>query len=196
MKPAGYTIIELIVALAISAVLLALTVPRYDFYQNHLTLRNSVHLLATCMQDANAAVTSPESGVVASVSTVMQSTLRLQQTAAGQIDCQQVRQDSPVGGSVPLSVPLPVRVNNIFLCSSDYGATSTANSSLLPVAYTLQARTRGVVDAISYSNGVPLGKAGSGQGQQEKLTFSDSSSCADTVTLTIPVTGSPIEISG
>ena len=59
MRVKGFTIIEVVIAIAISIILVAIAVPRYDQFSNQQDFNTSVEKLVKCMQIAQQAAASP-----------------------------------------------------------------------------------------------------------------------------------------
>ena len=191
MKKRGYTIIELVIALAITASLLALTLPRFDAFQNHTALRTQVQLLASCLQSANATMTTPTIGSLGTQTTVTISS----NSADAKVSCEYASKDE-ANGSYPLTTL--ITANSTYICSATYSSFSNGFTTAL---ITLHAATHGVIDSVTFDRTPPtISSGGTGQGQQLTIQFSTSklptgSSCIAPVTLLVPASGSPIEIS-
>ena len=190
MKQSGYTLIELVVALAISAVLLALALPRYDSYEQHINLRNEAQKLANCMQAANSAIMAPapipdSSPEIAWVSVVLNSSV-------GSISCSYQPKDAT---STNILTLIAGQSAMAYFCSFSYGNSSKIGS--VP-SYSLSQLSRGQIDMITYP-GSHLASI-TGQGQPFSLYISADSSatstnCTDPVVISVSALGSPIVIS-
>lgn len=190
MKQSGYTLIELVVALAISAVLLALALPRYDSYEQHINLRNEAQKLANCMQAANSVIMAPapipdSSPAIAKVFVALT-------TTNGSIGCSYQPKDAT---SKNILTPVTGQSATAYFCSFVYGTSSNIGSS---PSYSLSQLNRGQIDQITYG-GVSMG-SGNGQGQSFSLQISADSTatatnCNDPVVISVSALGSPIVIS-
>ena len=188
MKQSGYTLIELVVALAISAVLLALALPRYDSYEQHINLRNEAQKLANCMQAANSAIMAPaprpdSSPAIATVS------VALTTSNSGSIGCDYQPKDA-TNGDLPKIFGQSAKA---YFCSFSYNDINIVNN----LSYSLSLLNRGQIDQINY--GGPM-VSGNGQGQPFSLQISADSSatatnCTDPVVISVSALGSPIVIS-
>ena len=189
MKESGYTLIELVVALAISATLLALILPRYDAYEQHIKLRSEAQKLAACMQAANSAVTAPASSVgtnpaVDSVNVNLSQSFDV-------IPCKLQLQDAS-GTSIPPSVSGVSALG--YICSFTYDGFTLSGSSLV---YTVKQLSHGQIDSIN-NGGLPISSNGLGKIFTVSISAdqpSPGSNCPDPVVISVPVLGSPIVIS-
>lgn len=189
----GYTVIELVVALAISALLLALTIPRYDTYEQHIAFRGGMQNLVSCLQAANTSVTAPQSGLTG-VPAVAMTSVVLASSASDTISCQLTYRDAASGAIA--SSPGAMYSQPAYLCSAMYGTSN----GILPLSFTVSATNNGAIDSVTYGNGqIYPTSLELGHFQQTTLKFSDQqpagSTCTDPITITIPVSGSPVELS-
>lgn len=202
MKQPGYTIIELVVALSIAAILLALTLPRYDSFEQHSVLRGQVEQLANCLQSAYQSVISPLKDQQATY----YNTVTLTQTRSSLI-CQVTPEDQT---KMPILSTPSVTTFSLYECvnntSSGYAAlletqaAQSPNPAILtavynPFSYTLSTDTHGVIDSVFD----PFQKPDSssyiyGSGKKLTLSLSSTLDCKDTITLIVPAAGAPVMV--
>jgi prepilin-type N-terminal cleavage/methylation domain-containing protein len=179
----AYTLIELVIAVAIIALLSAMTIPRFETYNAQNALRASAQQLAACLQAAEQSVQAPSAAVSQTTVTVMNS--------ANSVACTNAPADSN-GHPISSLMYSPV-IANLNVCSAGSLATTAQTSMEMSnsLSYTLYLSNRGRLSQASIATikiGPPL-----------TLTVADTSadcstSNAPVAYVYVPVTGSPVQL--
>ena len=141
----GYTLVELMVALAISALLVGLAVPRFTAYQQQLEFEQEARVIQECMQSAADQAAAPVGLIVGT------SKLTVTLTGTGvSVSCSYT-------SDAPAAISTPALAGKIALCTmTNIPASSSSQSTMTsvdPVSYDLPLVNHGGIQSITNGSG-------------------------------------------
>ena len=137
----GYTLVELMVALAISALLVGLAVPRFTAYQQQLEFEQEARVILECMQSAADQVAAPV-GLVVGTSKL---TVKLA-NIAGPVSCSYT-------SDAPAAISTPALAGKIALCTITNVPAFSPPQAVESVSYNLPLVSHGGIQSITNGSG-------------------------------------------
>jgi len=218
MKRAAYTLIELVIAVAIVVIVLSVGIPRYSGYLRQSRFNSEVQKVSQCIQAAQVAVAAPDDS---SGTPARYGRASVAISGGAVIGCAESLYPSGLTGVATDGKPQPTALtpvkpaqnaavpSGLVLCSMrlDGSATSTAvDPSWTSLDLYFDRLTQGTLWNLAYggsgTGATVLGPMpGFGQGHQVQLLFSEKASdCTTTADgtskaiLTVPRSGTPITL--